>query len=132
MNWWLDGCKEEEMWEALREEHPAGGVVRILGPYPWEGNRAKLFVLTVPAMTYNEYLNSSTWRNIRADALRGAEHRCQVCDSPDDLEVHHRRYPTRGTERWPDHLTVLCSLCHSMHEEVNKAIERRVHRRLGE
>jgi len=135
MEWWEalnDRLTEDEAWRMLREWHPAGGVVRILGPCPREGTRAKVFVLNVPAMTYNEYLNSSTWRNIRVDALRGAEGKCQVCNSPDDLEVHHRRYPTLGTEQWPNDLTVLCSLCHSMYEEVNRAIGRRVRRRLSE
>ena len=97
-----------------------------------DGIRAEAVVLNVPAMTYKEYLSSSTWQKIRADALRGAEHRCQLCNARDNLEVHHRRYPTRGTEHWPNDLTVLCSLCHSMFEEVNKAVERRIRQQLGE
>lgn len=64
-------------------------------------------------MTYYEYLLSSKWQEKRTQALELAEHRCQVCNSPDKLEVHHRSYDRLGCEL-PTDLTVLCQGCHAL------------------
>lgn len=63
---------------------------------------------------YQEYLKSETWLAKRAVALERALHRCQICNTGRDLEVHHRKYPeTLGQEPVED-LTVLCHKHHSM------------------
>jgi hypothetical protein len=64
--------------------------------------------------TYNAYINSTPWRHRRDAALDAAGHRCQVCNSPDGLEVHHRTYVRFGSEN-PDDLTVLCEECHTLY-----------------
>jgi 5-methylcytosine-specific restriction endonuclease McrA len=65
-------------------------------------------------MTYDEYLRSLDWETLRHQALERDSFRCRLCDSRDDLDVHHRKYPPRG--RWHfdclDHLTTLCRQCH--------------------
>ncbi len=65
-------------------------------------------------MIYERYIASQAWRRLREQALDRDGHRCRLCDSPDALEVHHRRYPPRG--RWDfdavDALTTLCAECH--------------------
>lgn len=59
------------------------------------------------------YLRSEKWKAKRQEALEGADHRCQVCNSPHELEVHHRTYEHWGNEQ-PGDLTVLCRTCHCL------------------
>lgn len=60
-----------------------------------------------------EYLQSDHWKAIRVEALERAEYRCQVCNNPHGLDVHHRTYERVGKERLAD-LTVLCRKCHDL------------------
>jgi hypothetical protein len=74
-------------------------------------------VTALRTMPYRDYLKTAHWRDVRNRALDRAARRCQLCNSPDHLEVHHRTYERRGCER-DDDLTVLCARCHSkFHEE---------------
>lgn len=61
--------------------------------------------------TYREYLNSPHWHLVRAAAIHKADYRCQLCHSPNNLQVHHRTYERRGEEKLSD-VTVLCRDCH--------------------
>lgn len=63
------------------------------------------------AMPYEEYLLTPEWQEKRQQALERADYRCQLCYSPDQLNVHHRTYKRRGNEDRGD-LTVLCRACH--------------------
>jgi len=66
---------------------------------------------------YEQYISSKAWQIKRKEALNKAEDRCQVCNSDDKLEVHHRRYDNFGHEKEGD-LIVLCHECHGLfHEE---------------
>src|SRR5690242_506966 len=58
-------------------------------------------------MPYNEYLQTCQWDEKRTAARARAGERCQVCNSPGPLNVHHRTYERRGAERDED-LMVLC------------------------
>jgi len=60
---------------------------------------------------YAAYLASEHWQITRAFALDHAGHRCQVCNSDERPEVHHRTYLRRGAEL-PQDLIVLCRKCH--------------------
>ena len=61
---------------------------------------------------YRAYLESPQWKKLRAESLRRAKYLCQICASPQKLQVHHRKYPRfLGTEPVED-LTVLCHRCH--------------------
>lgn len=64
----------------------------------------------VPA-NYHSYLASLWWKEQRDKALEYAGYRCQLCNSPDELNVHHRTYERLGCEL-PQDLTVLCKTCH--------------------
>jgi len=64
-------------------------------------------------MPYPEYLKTPEWDARRLGKILAAGHKCQVCNSPKNLEVHHRTYERRGAERWGD-LTVLCAECHDL------------------
>jgi len=71
-------------------------------------------------MNYHEYLLSPQWQIKRSAAIEAAGHRCQVCNSPDNLEVHHRTYERLGHEE-PGDMTVLCATCHGLHSSrMNK------------
>lgn len=62
---------------------------------------------------YREYLASEAWQIRRKWKLEQADHRCQVCNSDEQLHVHHRTYDRLGNEREND-LTVLCRDCHAL------------------
>ena len=66
--------------------------------------------------SYPAYMLSSQWRALRTQALERDGGRCRLCDSSEDLDVHHRRYPRGG--RWEldclDALTTLCRTCHEL------------------
>lgn len=62
---------------------------------------------------YKAYLQSDHWKKTRVIALERANHHCQVCNSTDRLNVHHRTYERLGSED-PEDLTVLCESCHKL------------------
>jgi hypothetical protein len=71
--------------------------------------------------TYDDYLRSPVWQAKRREALQRDGYRCRVCDSAEQLQVHHRRYPAvLGTETMDD-LTTLCDACHQRHHLRYKA-----------
>lgn len=66
----------------------------------------------MPEFHYGDYLRSERWAELRATAVGEADGRCQVCNSSDDLNVHHRTYERLGQDdEWRD-LVVLCRICH--------------------
>jgi hypothetical protein len=65
------------------------------------------------AMPYADYLLTPEWQERRQAALDRAGRRCQVCNTPRRLHVHHRTYERRGREL-PGDLTVLCDRCHAL------------------
>jgi len=64
-------------------------------------------------MPYEEYLDTSHWRNdVRPAALERADYKCQLCGvRGTTLHVHHNTYENLGDER-PTDLIVLCGECH--------------------
>lgn len=68
---------------------------------------------------YQAYLQSPTWKANRADAVRRAGNRCQLCKSRGPLEVHHNSYADIGNER-PEDLIVLCRSCHEVFHQNRK------------
>lgn len=73
-------------------------------------------------MAYCRYLHSRRWQELRAEALVRDGCRCRSCNSAQDLEVHHRRYPAVfGTETVDD----LTTLCRSCHEAISAHLDRR-------
>lgn len=62
-------------------------------------------------------LQTDHWKATATRAKERASYRCQLCNSPDRLEVHHRTYERVGCELDAD-LVVLCDPCHERHHEV--------------
>lgn len=75
-------------------------------------------------MPYEEYLLTPEWQEKRKQVLDHAKHRCQICNSSESLNVHHRTYERRGNEDLAD-LTVLCKNCHSQFHDRVSAQERK-------
>lgn len=71
----------------------------------------ELLVAYRPPPSYREYLQSAEWSERRDAAIAAAGYRCQVCNTPDRLHVHHRTYERLSDEE-PGDLTVLCEGCH--------------------
>mgnify|MGYP001608226349 FL=1 len=78
-------------------------------------------------MNYNLYLQTDHWQTTRKEKLSKVDH-CQICDTKDNLHIHHRRYflpsdiafhEKRNSgnllfnEKLGD-LFVLCSSCHKL------------------
>ena len=70
-------------------------------------------------MTYQEYLETEHWREVRRAAIWLADNRCQLCGSNEKLEVHHNPagYQHLFEER-PEHVTCLCRECHRVFSEA--------------
>ncbi|MBI4909911.1 MAG: HNH endonuclease [Acidobacteria bacterium] len=76
-------------------------------------------------MNYSSYLQSGRWEELRTEALKRDGYRCRTCNSADDLEVHHRRYPAAWGTEPVDDLTTLCRECH---ETITARIQRQIYR----
>lgn len=81
----------------------------------------KLKALSPGRLKYAEYLNSERWKIKKEYALQWADNRCQICNSTENLNVHHRVYGNVGNEK-PNDLTVLCKDCHSLFHNPNKRL----------
>jgi len=75
--------------------------------------KKKEFIKKLQSMRYKDYLKSQYWQAIREKALKNADYRCQLCNSQENLNVHHRTYTNKGNEKLED-LIVLCNECHKI------------------
>ena len=60
---------------------------------------------------YQDYLMSDEWEVKRERVLTFWKHRCALCYSDIDINVHHRTYERLGHELLTD-LIPLCAECH--------------------
>lgn len=72
-------------------------------------------------MTYEEYINSSQWKDKRLRRLRKDKFRCRTCWNEDNLQVHHLTYERLGHEEIDD----LITLCRECHEAITNVIRGR-------
>jgi 5-methylcytosine-specific restriction endonuclease McrA len=68
---------------------------------------------------YEKYLKSDHWQKKRLQILDFWDHRCCICNSSENLEVHHRTYERVGNELITDCI-VLCDKCHERNKIQNK------------
>lgn len=72
---------------------------------------------------YKEYLLTEHWKTIRKRKLRKANYKCELCNSTEKLNVHHKTYENRGCEKDED-LIVLCEDCHGkFHDKLENPKE---------
>ena len=65
--------------------------------------------------SYQDYLQSSEWKILSRLARERDGYKCRICNSDNQLNVHHRVYPDKlGTEPLSDLIT-LCSDCHDLY-----------------
>jgi len=67
---------------------------------------------------YKKYLATSHWIRFKQATLLNANYSCKLCNSKDDLNVHHNNYDNRGCETFND-VIVLCRSCHSKFHDKN-------------
>lgn len=68
-------------------------------------------VIDIP---YKEYLSTPYWKVVRKLKLRRANYKCELCNSSENLNVHHKTYKHKGTEICHlEDLIVLCQKCHA-------------------
>lgn len=65
------------------------------------------------AAKYQAYLESEAWQRKRAEVLSIWRHRCAICNSEENLHVHHRTYYRVFNESITD-LIPLCADCHEL------------------
>ena len=63
---------------------------------------------------YLSYLQSPEWQQLRTRAMAHYGGSCVICNSRDNLQVHHRTYERLGQELITD-VTVLCDRCHELY-----------------
>lgn len=74
---------------------------------------------------YEAYLMSDQFDKIRQSVLSRDNHKCVVCGSQDNLQVHHLTYENIYKEDIGDLIT-LCGSCHSIYHAIDnrrKAVE---------
>ena len=71
---------------------------------------------------YETYLKSYEWRMISREAKLRASRRCQLCNSENDLQVHHRSYENLGRELETNFrdLIILCERCHTHFHSITR------------
>jgi len=75
-------------------------------------------------LQYSEYLQSKHWRHFRENVLKRSNYRCSICNTDNNIHVHHRTYENRGHENYED-VIVLCGNCHHLFHKT-KHIEKEV------
>jgi 5-methylcytosine-specific restriction endonuclease McrA len=62
---------------------------------------------------YQVYLQTDYWKAVSQEVKHRAGYKCQACNTPHDLEAHHRTYVNRGKEmEHLEDLICLCGVCH--------------------
>lgn len=90
----------------------------------YRGRQQPLFELPLPQhevswIEYHRHMNSAKWHRTRRAKL-AQQSCCEVCDSKEQLDVHHKTYKRFGNERLED-LVVLCRNCHDAFHRHRKA-----------
>ena len=60
---------------------------------------------------YKLYLNSKEWFSVKQNLFKLRGKKCEMCNSTDDIQVHHLHYDNIYMEL-PTDLLVVCKTCH--------------------
>lgn len=66
---------------------------------------------------YNSYLSSSKWQKVRQSVIKRDMEKCILCDSKEQLNVHHITYDNVYNEI--NHLDDLVTLCEKCHNDIH-------------
>lgn len=67
-------------------------------------------------VTYKEYLESAHWADVRKRFYQHNAKQCRVCQTTNDIHLHHRTYKNLGREKMSD----LVPLCGAHHDELHR------------
>ena len=76
-------------------------------------------VVPLGACDYQLYLKTEHWQRVRQATIDRFGGRCAVCNSNQQLDVHHRTYERRGCET-PADTILLCRGCHDLFHKNGK------------
>jgi len=68
-------------------------------------------LLALGYKNYSGYLQSEHWKELRKRIFSERGSKCEVCNSEDSLNIHHRTYANFGNELESD-LIITCGKCH--------------------
>jgi hypothetical protein len=81
---------------------------------------------------YQAYLTTPYWREVSRAVKKRAGFRCQLCNSPLDLQAHHRTYEHKGDElNHLNDLICLCKKCHKNFHAVEREESRKFQRKIS-
>jgi hypothetical protein len=112
---WINYCRNKGI-ELIQEINNSELNIKKPDPFPVPNPEIeklyKQLIEWFTAIPYQEYLQTEHWKHFRDKALLNANNKCQVCNEPHQLQVHHRNYDNRGRETFLD-VVVLCRSCHA-------------------
>lgn len=79
------------------------------------GTEADALRVLLKMVNYRDYINSPQWKQFATGIKSQRGDRCQICNSSNSLDAHHRTYERLGWED-PSDITVLCRACHELYE----------------
>lgn len=72
---------------------------------------------------YAAYLDSTHFKVVREIVLQRDNHRCRICNSPDNLDVHHRSYENVGHADWLVEARDCTTACRSCHDVIHHYVK---------
>ncbi len=115
----LDEERMDRIWREVCEFVPDPTCMDYIAGH---ASGVEIGLRIAPALTvgrYEDYLQSDVWKRTRELALEYYGDKCCLCNSADNLNVHHRTYERKGNERLSD-LIVLCRDCHATYHGVDR------------
>lgn len=70
---------------------------------------------------YINYIRSPAWNAKRKQRLEIDNHKCQMCGTSEELQIHHITYDRLGNEDIHKDIVTLCKSCH---RDIHKAYRR--------
>lgn len=69
-----------------------------------------------------EYLNTEHWIHFKKEVHIFYNHKCVICGSEENLNVHHKTYKNKGRETFND-VILVCQNCHRMIHNIKAEVE---------
>lgn len=82
--------------------------------YPW---RAFCMDTNTLKISYDKYINSDEWTNLKDNYFLTHEKICSACGSLSSIDLHHMTYDRLGNEKDID-LIPLCDICHDQYHDI--------------
>lgn len=80
---------------------------------------------------YKKYLKSDYWKDIKEQVHKRDNYKCRLCNSENNLQVHHKTYEFLGNENLEELIT-LCKKCHFNIHKIGDSINYTTYQRYSE